>query len=529
MTRKFTVIWIVFLFATGAAMAQVPSNPDSSLRAILDTLTGTRISLGEAIAGASSGSTRLKIAEAVYDAARGAARREAGVFDPSLFFTLNYADRKDPTSSFFAGAAILATVQTDAAAGLRWQLPTGTGIEASISSVKLRSNSGFAFLNPQYNAVALLSLRQSLLGGLWVSGRKNLSKTENEAETMRARYEQEVVATASETERLFWDLYGAERNYTVQLLIRDQARDFVRDTEIKAKAGLVGPNETASAKTFLAEQELQLIDREDQYAAASDRLADEIGLRPVVRFVTTGEPPEEYPLDPPEVLIQAAVRNNLTLQAARADVGAKKALADAAGWEWLPTLDLVGTVGGSGLSGNAQDVIFGSDTLRTTAGGAYSDAIRQAVNRDFPNWSIGLELNVPIGFRKGRGEKDRLEAEQAAAEQRYIDAERRVRTGLLESYRDVANGARRLKTAREGVEAAREQVRIGVIEYDNGRSTAFELVRLAADFALAQNRYYDALVRTAKGAATMRQYTSGTTPADLSQGMKGSDDQDVQK
>jgi hypothetical protein len=61
----------------------------------------------------------------------------------------------------------------------------------------------------------------------------------------------------------------------------------------------------------------------------------------------------------------------------------------------------------------------------------------------------------------------------------------------------------------DGVRAAQEQVRIGVIEFQNGRLTAFELVRLSEDFAIAQRRYSDALVRTAKSAATLKQLTSG--------------------
>jgi len=71
------------------------------------------------------------------------------------------------------------------------------------------------------------------------------------------------------------------------------------------------------------------------------------------------------------------------------------------------------------------------------------------------------------------------------------------------------NGKRRMKAAQEGVDAAREQVRIGFIGFQNGRSTAFELVRLGADFAVAQQRYSQALVRSAKAAANLRQLTSG--------------------
>ena len=74
------------------------------------------------------------------------------------------------------------------------------------------------------------------------------------------------------------------------------------------------------------------------------------------------------------------------------------------------------------------------------------------------------------------------------------------------------HGKERLQTARDGVDAAQEQVRIGTIEFQNGRLTAFELVRLSADFATAQQRYSEALVKTVKAAAELKQLTSGFYP-----------------
>jgi outer membrane protein TolC len=51
-------------------------------------------------------------------------------------------------------------------------------------------------------------------------------------------------------------------------------------------------------------------------------------------------------------------------------------------------------------------------------------------------------------------------------------------------------------------------VRIGVLEYRSGRTTAFELTRVAADLATAQQRFSQALVRTAKAHADLKRLTS---------------------
>ncbi len=492
--------------------AQTPVNPDSSLHAILGKLKGTPLSLKQAVQHALKNATAVREAEALYLAAGGSVRKEAGQFDPQLFFNLNYLDQKQPTATFFAGAPTLATQQTTSRSGLRMSLPTGTQLELGVNTVKLTTNSAFAFLNPEYDAFGSLSLRQALLGGFTASARKQLTKSERELDAAKARYDQEVLGIETVVERRYWDLYAAERDYAVQTLTRERAGAFLNETELRAKAGLVGPNQVANAKTFLAEQTLQLLESDEQLEAHSDQLASLIGVRPeagMTRFIPTDEPPTDYPLDSIDVLVDQSLKNNLDLQAAQQDVEAQRALANAAGWEALPSVDLVGSLGGGGLAGTAQDVIFNGDTLRIPASGSFGDALSQVSKRQFPNWSIGVEVSIPIGLRSGLGEKDRLEANVLAAEQRYIEQSRALGDQVRATYRELSHGKSRLSAARDGVDAAQEQIRIGMIEFRNGRLTAFELVRLGEDFAVAQQRYSEALVRTAKAAAMLRQLTSG--------------------
>ena len=225
------------------------------------------------------------------------------------------------------------------------------------------------------------------------------------------------------------------------------------------------------------------------------------------------EPPRDFPVDSIDQLVDHAVKNNLDLQAAQHEVEAARVLSRAAGWEALPNVNLVGSLGGIGLSGTGQQVSFGGTPFTTTYTGTLSDALSQSTKREFPNWSVGVEVTIPIGFRSGLGEKDRLEAELLSAEQRYIEQSRMLEDQVRSAYRELFHGKSRLEAARQGVDAAQDQVRIGLIEFRNGRLTAFELVRLGEDFAVAQRRYSEALVRTAKAAATLRELTSGGYPS----------------
>lgn len=505
-------ILISFFFSQYLMYAQTTVNPDSALYSILNEHKGTRLSLDQAKQYAVDKSTAVKIAEGTYEAAKGAVRRDAGFFDPAFFFNFNYIDSEAPTASFFSGAPVLMTKETDYATGLRMNLPIGTQIELAINAAKLETNSAFASLNPEYNTFGSLSLRQPLLGGFMSSGREQLNISENLMAAQKSRFDQQSLAIYSEVEQAYWDLYAAERNFAVQQLIRNQAAQLMKETELRASSGLVGPNQVANARTFLAEQESMLLEREEQLDSQSDRLAALIGVRPAsgdYRFIPADEPQKDFSVDDAEALVELALKNNLELQASQNDIEAGRSQLNAAKWRALPQVDLVGSIGGNGLAGTGQEIEFGGQVFPAAKSGSFNDALSQVFKRDYPNWSVGVDVSIPIGLRSGLGEKDRVKAEVYIAEQRYTAQERAVEEQVRMYWREVSHGKRRLDAAAEGVNAAQEQVRIGLIEFQNGRTTAFELSRLGSDLAVAQQRYSEALVRTAKAAAALQQLTSG--------------------
>jgi outer membrane protein TolC len=221
----------------------------------------------------------------------------------------------------------------------------------------------------------------------------------------------------------------------------------------------------------------------------------------------------DFPVEPLDNLLEQALKRNLDLQAAQKNIEIANALVNSAAWLALPQVDLVGSLTSNSLGGTSQNVIFGGDTLRSTNSGSLGTVLSQVFKRKFPGWSVGIEFTLPIGLRKGLGEKDRLEAGSLIVQQNYIELSRSLEKQIRNSYRELVHGNERLKVSRDGVDAAQEQVRIGTIEFQNGRLTAFELVRLSEDLALAQQRYSEALVKTAKAAADLKQLTSGYYPS----------------
>ncbi len=502
-----------------SAQAILSASPDSALTATLAQLPGERLELSVAVSRAAQQATAARVAEARLAAAGQALRREKGTFDPELFGSAAWSGTDAPTASLFAGAEVLETESSNYEAGARIRLGLGTELSASLNSLRLSSNSTFSSLNPEYQAFGALSLRQPLLKGFGPSARSDLSFAERSYEAASARYDGALLAVRSEVEILFWELYAAERNHAVTLIIRDRAEAFLADAQLRAKAGLIGPSQVANAEFFLTEAEQALLETEEQLDRFSDQLASRMGRRPqAIRYRAGNEPPREFQIVDQDSLVTVGLRRNPELQALARDVAALRALERGASWDARPTLDLIGSLGSNGLSGVAQDVFFPGDPVpvRTNVSGGRGDSIDNVLGRDYPTWNVGFVFAVPLGNREGKGERDRVRAEVVRAEQQLLAAQRGFEEQVRAQHRELSRGRRRLELALRGADASIKQVEIGMLEYRNGRSTAFEVVRLAADLATAQQRYSAALVRTARAAAALRLLTGGWYTGEIS-------------
>ncbi|TMQ70840.1 MAG: hypothetical protein E6K80_07265, partial [Candidatus Eisenbacteria bacterium] len=238
---------------------------------------------------------------------------------------------------------------------------------------------------------------------------------------------------------------------------------------------------------FLADQEAQLLDARLARQTASDRLAQAIGISPGAegRIHSLDEPPPIPALEPLPAVMNRAFAFNTDLRASEQDTAAARARLGRAARNAWPALEAFGGYGGAGLAGTSRPIVFGGDTVGTFADTDFGEAWRQVRSRDFPDWNFGLRLTVPILQRTDRGERERRRAETAQAT---------------------------LSAMHELVAATQEQARIGRLEYQAGRATAYDLVDVEAQVAQAELRESQALVRVARSRTALRRLTQPAPP-----------------
>jgi outer membrane protein TolC len=229
-SRKFLLALSLILMLPVISSAQSQTGrsitTDSALAATLAGIPGQPLTLNEARELAIKNSTEILTAQALVNEARGTARRERGGFDPTLFAELIKSKTETPASSPFAGANALNEESTDLRTGINWRLRYGTELEFSLNSNKLKSNSGFASLNPQYTAFTRLDITQPLLSRSWQAAKAPVTAAERVEEAAIARYRDVVLALIQSVDETYWDLYAAERDLAVLRITLEQAETF---------------------------------------------------------------------------------------------------------------------------------------------------------------------------------------------------------------------------------------------------------------------------------------------------------------
>jgi outer membrane protein TolC len=439
--------------------------------------------------------------------ARGARMHEAGAFDPVLSAANQHVSTDSPVSSPFAGSELR---QRLVSGGVSWLSPIGTSLSVSLIQNKTETNAPFTTLPRERSAGARVDFVQPLLKGFGMAAtRGELRARDRELDAARRRYEGATLQLASDVETAYWTLYAVERDIEARRIQRQRAAVFLRDQVLRGRAGVVGPGAVAAARTFLADQEAILLDARLALQTASDRLAQAIGISPGSRerLHALDEPPPLPTLDPLPVVIRRAMASNTDLRAAEQDSAAAHARMRRAAWNAWPSLEAFGGYGGAGLAGTSRQIVFGSDTVGTVADTDFGSAWDQVWGDDFPDWNFGLRVSMPIPWRADRGEHERRRGDYERARENLRAQRLGLETDVRAAYREAETAQATLGAIRELLAATQEQARIGRLEYQAGRTTAYDVVDLEAQVAQAQLRASQALVRVARSQAELRRLT----------------------
>jgi outer membrane protein TolC len=297
------------------------------------------------------------------------------------------------------------------------------------NNTRSTTNSTFATLSPTLGSNFQARFTQHLLQGFgFAPNTRFIRIAKNNREISDVAFRLQIITTVDQIENIYWDLVYAYENVRVQNESLAFAQKTLSDTQKQVEIGTLAPIETVRAQSTVASDQQQLtlaltnlqLQQLLMKNALSRTLVDPRLADAEVIPTSTMRLPDQEPVVPTQDLVNEALSRRGELAEARINLKNQEISIKSVRSSLLPSLDLYGYYGGSGLGGaqNAANLCppppqpqpFGCSTNPVTPV-SYGSTLNQLVNSTAPDKGVGLQLTIPLRNRVAQATQIRSELE----------------------------------------------------------------------------------------------------------------------
>ncbi len=435
--------------------------------------------------------------------------READ-FDPTINFefTLSEETRQRVTTEFLPDPK-RRNKDYDWDLSVSQKLITGGDYEFSIDSNKSETSSSRSLLNPVYSADLELTVTQPLLKDFGIDlNKREIYIAKNDQKISDHQFTEKVIDTLTEAENIYWDLVFSIEDLKVKETSLQRARDLEKQVKAQVDVGTLAELEILQAKSEVASRDEQLLNAQNLIEDNEDNLKSilnvsfdsEEGLKKII--------PADSPVFEPgnkkslEEALKAALTHRPDLLAKKKELDNRNIEAKYNENQMLPTLDLVGSLGLNGLSGDSS-----------TTNGAYDTALSEAFSTKFGLWEFGLNLSYPLGNRAAKSQlaAKRLEVTQLLLD--IKDLEKNIVVEVREAHRQIETNIKRVQATRVARKLAEEKLNAEEKKFEVGLSTSFNVLEFQEDLAEEQSNAIKAVIDYNKSLNRLNQVIARTLEA----------------
>jgi outer membrane protein len=426
-------------------------------------------------------------------------------FDPILTGTL-LTDRSETpvtNSLFYGGISAYHQNMNQYNFSYAQAWSTGTLATVSYNNQRLANNipgnalAANAF-NPELTSSWKATVRQHLLQGWGIdNNRRLIIIAENDRRVTDASFKAQVISTVAQIQNIYWDLVNAYEDLKVQETAVQFANRTLSDNKKQVEIGTLAPIEVVSAqssvasamqKLIVSQTNLQFQQLITKNAIARNFNDPELTAAEVIPTDTMAVSNEAVP--PAEELVTYALANRPELLESELNLRNGEINNKAAKNALLPTLDLVGYYGGSGLNNN------------------YGDVFSNLVDRSRPDKGAYISLTVPLRNRAAQSDQIRSQLEYRQNQLNFQQQKNQINL-------QVRNAAFALLQARAGVDSARaardyaqQSLEAEQKKYALGASTSYLVLQQQSAETQAASNHVAALSTYEKARVALDQVTA---------------------
>ncbi len=418
-------------------------------------------------------------------------------YDPTLFASWGAEHQTTPLANRQNfGVPSLQSNTGQATIAFSQAFPTGTTFGVDFNNSRQTTNSPFFNLSPVLNSSYRVTIQQNLLAGFGFGPNlRYLRIAKNNRKISDIAFQDQVVATVTQIENIYWDLVNAYRQAQVNeqsLAFAQRSLDNARKQleldsvpamdVMRAEAEVSRRDQDLTvARTNLQLQELLI--KNALTRTLDDPLLESVAVIPTDRLDAS----QLTPIEPVQELIERALHARPELAESDIDLVNRQISRKAARNALLPSLSLVGSYGGSGLAGPLNPIynVPGVPNVSNVPTD-FSGAVGNAFNGSSPDYFIGVNLNIPIRNRVAKADQYRSELEYRQAQLRREQLRKQIRIEVRNAQYALEQSAARLQAARKARDLAQRTFEIMQKEQELGAGSTFQTLTAQRDLALAE-------------------------------------------
>ena len=400
---------------------------------------------------------------------------------------------------------------------------TGTTLNLGFTNFNQSNNNLRNNLNPTISSELNLSIRQRLTQGFGRAiNERQIRVANNNREVQDLQFKEQVITTVSRIQNLYWDLVSFLQEAEARRSDLALSEKLVRDNEKKVELGLLARIEVTRAKGEAVNFRRQLIQAENTVKQQQDILKNALtkngptgATLALVEIVPTDgvEIPEVEPIQPLQDLISMALQSRPTLAQQRINLTNSDINLKGIRNAMLPSVDVVGFATNNGLAGSLNPDLIGSPDVPPPDSyfvGGFGNAVGQIFRRNFPDYGVSLQLNIPLKNRQAQADMTRELLRRRKQDIQLRQAENGIELEVTRALTNLQQARETLEAAVEGRKLQEEMLDSERKRFDLGSSTIFQIVQSQRDLATARTAEINAL-RSYAGARVELDRVTGQT------------------
>jgi len=397
-------------------------------------------------------------------------------------------------STFFAAARRVNTdaptaVETEGSrstfdsyeAGIDIPLRTGGSARVSFPLTETETNNAFSTLNPAFTSDLRFSISQPLLRNAGVNVNTHSIRVARYQDIItNARTKLEAIRILANADKAYWALYAARRELEVRQKQYELAVTQLDSAKRRVDAGDVAPIEVTRAESGVAASLENIIIAQTAIRRRQRDLKrimnrDDLPMSgPTDIMIATEPTPVGLDLNG-EALAQYAVANRMEMLELELQLAIDASTVDFQRNARLPlvTLDYSYTING--------------------LGGSYRDSLNQMSDKDYEDWSVGLNAEIPIGNEAAKAlfrQAVLIRLQRLATKDQRAAA---IRQEVFDALDQLEQNWQRILAARYEALLAGRTYDAEVRQFNVGERTSTDVLDAATRLADAQSREVIAL------------------------------------